>query len=105
MATAGVTIAAGMPMAMNSCAGANDKIVCGVIGVNGQGFANLKAFLAQKNTECAAICDVDSHVLEKRIADVEKIQGTRPKGFADFRNRFQKNAGRTGYRYDHYRNT
>lgn len=85
MATAGVTLVASMPMAMNSCASANDKLVCGVIGVNGQGFSDLQAFLGQKNTECAALCDVDSHVLEKRIADVEKIQGTRPKGFSDFR--------------------
>ncbi len=85
LVTAGVTLAAGMPMAMNSCVGANDKIVCGVIGVNGMGFSDLQAFLGQKNTECAALCDVDSHVLEKRIADVEKIQGKRPKGFSDFR--------------------
>jgi predicted dehydrogenase len=85
MATAGVSLVAGMPMAMNSCKGANDKLVCGLIGANGMGFADLQAFLKQKNTECAAICDVDSHVLEKRIADTEKIQGTKPKGFSDFR--------------------
>ncbi|HPF52079.1 MAG TPA: Gfo/Idh/MocA family oxidoreductase [Draconibacterium sp.] len=85
VATAGVTLVAGMPMAMNSCKGANDKIVCGAIGINGMGFSDLQAFLEQKNTECAALCDVDSHVLEKRIADVEKIQGSRPKGFSDFR--------------------
>jgi len=85
VATAGVALASGMPLAMNSCAGANDKIVCGAIGINGMGFNDLQAFLGQKNTECAALCDVDSHVLEKRIADVEKIQGTRPKGFSDFR--------------------
>lgn len=85
MATAGVTMAAGMPLAMNSCAGANDKIVCGAIGVNSMGFADLKAFLEKKNTECAALCDVDEHVLNKRIDEVEKIQGKRPKGFKDFR--------------------
>ena len=49
------------------------------------GFADLKAFLRQPNTECAAICDVDNNVLTQRIADVEKIQGKRPKGFRDFR--------------------
>ena len=85
MATAGVTMAAGMPMAMTSCAGANEKLVCGVIGVKGMGFEDLKAFLRQKNTECAALCDVDENVLNQRIADVEKIQGTKPKGFKDFR--------------------
>lgn len=85
LAGAGVAMAAGMPLAMNSCMGANEKLVCGVIGVNGMGFADLKAFLSLKNTECAALCDVDSNVLAKRIADVEKIQGKAPKGFSDYR--------------------
>lgn len=85
MATAGVGIASSMPLAMESCSGANEKLVCGVIGAKGQGFSDLQAFLKQKNTECAAICDVDENILNKRIADVEKIQGTKPKGFKDFR--------------------
>ncbi len=85
LATAGVSVAASVPFAMNSCMGANEKLVCALIGAKGIGFADLKAFLGQKNTECAAICDVDENVLNKRIADVEKIQGTKPKGFKDFR--------------------
>ena len=78
-------MAASMPLAMNSCIGANEKLVCGLIGAKGMGFADLQAFLGQKNTECAAIADVDENVLNQRIADVEKIQGTKPKGFKDFR--------------------
>lgn len=85
LTTAGVGLAASMPLAMNSCMGANEKLVCGLIGAKGMGFADLRAFLGQKNTECAAICDVDENVLNQRIADVEKIQGTKPKGFKDFR--------------------
>lgn len=85
MATAGVGLAASMPMAMNSCKGANEKLTCGVIGVKGMGWSDLQAFLLQKNTECVAIADVDENVLNKRIADTEKIQGTKPKGFKDFR--------------------
>ena len=65
--------------------GANEKLVCGAIGINGMGFADLNAFLALPNTECAALCDVDKNVLEKRIKDVEKIQGKAPKGYSDFR--------------------
>ena len=65
--------------------GANDKLVCGVIGVNGMGFSDLRAFLNQPNTECAALCDVDQNVLDKRIKDVEKIQGKAPRGYKDFR--------------------
>nr|WP_321353787.1 Gfo/Idh/MocA family oxidoreductase [uncultured Draconibacterium sp.] len=85
MATAGVGIASSMPLAMESCSGANEKLVCGLIGAKGQGFSDLQAFLKQKNTECAAICDVDEKIMNQRIADVEKIQGTKPKGFKDFR--------------------
>lgn len=83
MATAAVGAAASMPLA--SCMGANEKLVCGLIGAKGMGFSDLQAFLRQPNTECAAICDVDENVLNQRIADTEKIQGTKPKGFKDFR--------------------
>ncbi|HPT32631.1 MAG TPA: Gfo/Idh/MocA family oxidoreductase, partial [Prolixibacteraceae bacterium] len=65
--------------------GANEKLTCGLIGANGMGMTDLKAFLALPNTECAAICDVDENVLNRRLADTEKIQGTRPKGYKDFR--------------------
>lgn len=64
---------------------ANEKLVCGVIGVNGMGFSDLRAFLGQPDTECAAICDVDANVLGKRINEVEEIQGKAPKGYGDFR--------------------
>ncbi|HDR51222.1 MAG TPA: Gfo/Idh/MocA family oxidoreductase [Mariniphaga anaerophila] len=83
LATAAVGAAASMPLA--SCMGANEKLVCGLIGAKGMGFSDLQAFLRQKNTECAAICDVDENVLNQRIADTEKIQGFKPKGFKDFR--------------------
>jgi len=83
LATAAVGAAASMPLA--SCMGANEKLVCGLIGAKGMGFADLQAFLRQPNTECAAICDVDENVLNQRIADTEKIQGYKPKGFKDFR--------------------
>jgi len=72
-----------MPLA--SCVGANEKLVCGLIGAKGMGFSDLQAFLGQPNTECAAIADVDENVLNQRIADTEKIQGKKPKGFKDFR--------------------
>ncbi len=85
LATAGAGMTASMSTALNSCIGANEKLVCGLIGARNMGFNNLKAFLAQKNTHCAAICDVDENILNKRIADVENIQGTKPQGFKDFR--------------------
>lgn len=74
LATAGVGLVSSVPLAMNSCMGANEKLVCGLIGARGMGFSDLQAFLRQPNTECAAICDVDENVLNRRIADTEKIQ-------------------------------
>ena len=84
-AAVGLSLAATMPIPMSACAGANDKLRCGVIGVNGMGFADLSAFLRQKNTECVAMCDVDSNVLSKRAAETEKIQGSKPKLYSDYR--------------------
>jgi len=51
LATAGLGLASSMPKAMNSYHRANDKLVCGVIGVNGMGFSNLEAFLHQPDTD------------------------------------------------------
>jgi predicted dehydrogenase len=84
-ATAAIGLTSPLSTTRASVLGANEKMVCGVIGINGMGFANLKAFLNQPGTECAALCDVDDNVLQKRISDVEEIQGTRPKGYRDFR--------------------
>lgn len=71
--------------AWSSVMGANDKLVCGLIGAKGMGMADLRAFLALPGTECAAICDVDENVLNERISDVGKLQGYKPKGYKDFR--------------------
>ena len=49
------------------------------------GFADLKAFLAQQGVECAAICDIDQNVLEKRAAETLQITGKKPKILGDFR--------------------
>ena len=64
---------------------ANDKIVAGLMGCKGMGFSNIRAFLAQPNTECGALCDVDENVLNERALGVEKIQGKKPKLYKDFR--------------------
>ena len=83
------TVAAALsifPTLMNAgCVGANDRVVVGLIGCNGQGFEDLKAFLKQPNVVCAAICDIDQNVLNKRAAEVEKLTGKRPALYGDFR--------------------
>ncbi len=63
----------------------NEKLVVGLIGCNGMGFSDLKAFLKQPNVECGGICDVDRNILESRASEVEKIQGKRPVLYDDFR--------------------
>jgi hypothetical protein len=84
-AAVGISLAAAMPIPISSCAGANEKLRCGVIGVNGMGFADLAAFLRQENTECIALCDVDQNVLNKRASEVEKSKGAKPQVYTDYR--------------------
>lgn len=83
-----------MPL-VSSCS-ANDKIVVGAIGLRNQGFANLRSFLKNPNIECAAICDIDDEILNRRSADIEKINAKRieegekltvkkPKQYKDYR--------------------
>ena len=64
---------------------ANDKVVVGLIGCNGMGFADLRTFLGQPGVECAALCDVDQNVLERQTAEVEKITNSKPSQYGDFR--------------------
>jgi predicted dehydrogenase len=76
-ATLGIGLAASFSGTM--AAGApSDKIKVGLVGCNGMGFADLKAFLENPNVECIALCDIDEGVLNKRAADVEKIRGHKP---------------------------
>ncbi len=45
--------------------GANDRIRAGLIGCGGMGSGDLSDFLKIKNTQCAALCDVDeSHIAQ-----------------------------------------
>ena len=86
LTTAGIGLLSAFPAsAYSRIKRANEKLVCGAIGINGMGFADLQAFLEQPDTECAALCDVDENVLNRRIKDTEKLQGKAPKGYKDFR--------------------
>lgn len=86
VAAVGAGLASSIPqLAWSNIIGANSILRCGLIGCNGMGFADLKAFLKQPNTECVALCDVDSNVLQKRIGELEKYSGNRPKAYSDFR--------------------
>jgi predicted dehydrogenase len=65
--------------------GANEKLRASVMGVNSRGNALAQNFAFQSNCDVIHICDVDSRAIEKCVANVEKVQGIKPKGFSDFR--------------------
>lgn len=87
VAAAGISIA---PSVLSSCSTPEEKVTVALIGCRSMGFSDLKSFLNQENVECAALCDVDSNILDSRAAEVEKLSGTRPQTFADFRKVLEK---------------
>lgn len=65
--------------------GANDRIRVGAAGVNARGFALANNFSKQRNCEITYVCDVDRRAMEKSVASIEKITGSRPKTERDIR--------------------
>jgi predicted dehydrogenase len=64
---------------------ANEKIVMGIMGVNGRGSAIARGMMAETNTEIGYICDVDQRALGRVAESVGQSQGTKPKEVTDFR--------------------
>ncbi len=52
---------------------ASDRIRIGAIGINGMGWADLVSSLKQPGVEVVMLCDVDRNVLDKRMADLGKL--------------------------------
>ncbi|SOD88895.1 Gfo/Idh/MocA family protein [Spirosoma fluviale] len=63
----------------------NDKLQVGLIGCNGMGWSDLRSHLLQSDVQCVALADVDQSVLDKRSADVEAMQHTKPQLYKDYR--------------------
>jgi predicted dehydrogenase len=63
----------------------NEKVVIGSMGSNSRGFFLAKMYAQLPNVEVGYVCDVDSRVVEKTSAEIEKMTGKRPKGFTDVR--------------------
>jgi len=72
-------------LAANQKTSANDKLVVGLIGGRNMGWSNLDDFLKQPGVECAALCDIDDEILNKRAAEVTERTGKKPKLYKDFR--------------------
>lgn len=62
-----------------------EKVVLGIMGVNGRGSAIARGMLAAPNTEIGYICDVDSRVAVKVGDLVGELQPKKPKVVGDFR--------------------
>ena len=79
LATAAATTAA-LARSVHAAA-ENRKLKMGVLGVGWYGMVDAKAALRVGGVDVTAICDADSEHLKKNAAELEKLQGTRPKTF------------------------
>src|ERR1700680_3296528 len=52
---------------------ASDRINVAAIGINGMGWADLLSSLKQPGVQIAMLCDTDKNVLDKRMADLVKL--------------------------------
>ena len=80
LATAGMVTAFHIPVFAQ-----NKKIKFGLIGAGWDGMVITKAALKNEGVECIAVCDVDSEHLNNNAAEIEKLQGSKPKTFEDYR--------------------
>lgn len=64
-----------------------DQINVGAIGINGMGWANVNAALKVPGVNLVAICDVDKNVLDKRKADLAKmnVDASKVNVYTDYR--------------------
>jgi predicted dehydrogenase len=62
-----------------------EQVAVGVMGLNGRGAVLAREFARGTNSTVAYLCDVDSTVLAKAVADTAKAQTKPPQGVADIR--------------------
>ena len=65
--------------------GANDRVRIAVIGVRGRGWDHVKGYHSLPGVEIVSFCDVDENVLQKRLADAEKLGIAKPQTYVDVR--------------------
>src|ERR1700710_2838296 len=51
----------------------SDQLNIGAIGINGMGWADVMAALKVPGVNLVAVCDVDKNVMDKRMADLDKM--------------------------------
>ncbi|MGB7344499.1 MAG: Gfo/Idh/MocA family oxidoreductase [Pirellulaceae bacterium] len=85
IAAAGTITRASNSAQANDVASSSEKIVLGIMGVNGRGKAIAQGMMAQPNVKIGTICDVDKRAAELTAKLVTKDQGSAPKVVGDFR--------------------
>src|SRR5687767_8479585 len=78
------TSALGLPSPARA-AGANERVIVGMIGPGGMGSNLLASFVSQKDVEIAYVCDPDSKRMGQAAQSVEKKTGKAPKQEKDMR--------------------
>ena len=63
----------------------NERLVVGVMGVNGRGLVLARAFAGGANSTVGYLCDVDSTVLDKARTAIAPLQDTAPQAVVDIR--------------------
>src|SRR3954454_23285278 len=65
----------------------SDQLNIGAIGINGMGWADVTAALKVPGVNLVALCDVDKNVLDKRLADLGKmnVDASKVKTYGDYR--------------------
>ena len=85
---AGAALATQIPSVLQGqtkAVAAADKIRIALIGARSMGWGNLENAMKQPGVEVAAICDIDSEILNNRVGEVEKKMGKKPAAYKDFR--------------------
>ena len=89
------TLYAGTAMALpiwSRAEGSNSDIRVAVIGFKGRGSGHIGSLQKIKGVRIVALCDVDSDVLDKKVADLKK-KGTEVKAYTDYREMFKDMKG------------
>jgi predicted dehydrogenase len=79
------TVAAGVGTFSINVAGANEKVVLGVMGIRGRGNDLMKGFGKRPDVTIKYLCDIDSNLFADRVADLEKSTRQKPQTVQDFR--------------------
>lgn len=69
--------------------GANERVNLGFIGIRSRGWALAEGFMDIPNVHLHSLCDVDSNVLDRRVAEIERKKGYRPRAYQDMRKLFE----------------